>query len=328
MKKVQLYSGGMDSWIIDKLWKPDIKLFFDIGTKNNKQELKRVKNDPTVKIIKLPLAEFEEIDNNYYLPLRNLHFVLHAAHYGDVICLGATGSSTHKDKNDTFATLSENAINYLLSETKRTGIKIVMPYKNVSKTDMLAMYLKQGGDIEKCYKETFSCYNPDKNGHPCMNCTSCFSKFTAFYNNGYKFNNETTHRFAINVLKNKNAKPDSVNLANKILHAKRICIDFDNTITNDSVFPQTGSLRPGCKDFLSELKKQGYQVSLYTSRTGMDFENCKEYCKQLKLPIDEYISGKPLAQAYLDDKAINFNGDWDNAKIMIYKKGEKHVQSN
>lgn len=25
-KKVLLYSGGMDSWLIDKIWKPDVKL--------------------------------------------------------------------------------------------------------------------------------------------------------------------------------------------------------------------------------------------------------------------------------------------------------------
>ena len=29
--KVLLYSGGMDSWLIDKLWKPDVKIFFDTG---------------------------------------------------------------------------------------------------------------------------------------------------------------------------------------------------------------------------------------------------------------------------------------------------------
>ena len=31
MKKVQLYSGGLDSYIISRLWKPDVKLYFDYG---------------------------------------------------------------------------------------------------------------------------------------------------------------------------------------------------------------------------------------------------------------------------------------------------------
>ena len=30
MKKVLLYSGGLDSWLIDKLWNPDFKLYIDI----------------------------------------------------------------------------------------------------------------------------------------------------------------------------------------------------------------------------------------------------------------------------------------------------------
>lgn len=32
MKKVLLYSGGMDSYIIAKLWHPDVKLYIDYGT--------------------------------------------------------------------------------------------------------------------------------------------------------------------------------------------------------------------------------------------------------------------------------------------------------
>ena len=156
MKKVLLYSGGMDSWLIDKLWKPDVKLFFDIGTPNNLKEKAMVLNrhDDNLKIVRLSLSQFEQPDNNFFLPLRNLHFVVYAAHYGDTICLGATGSSTHKDKNETFATLSENAINYLLSEdtTRHTPVKVVMPYKDTTKTDLLAEYIRQGGDIEKCYR--------------------------------------------------------------------------------------------------------------------------------------------------------------------------------
>ena len=36
-KKVLLYSGGMDSWLIDKLWKPDIRLYVDMNTRYSKR---------------------------------------------------------------------------------------------------------------------------------------------------------------------------------------------------------------------------------------------------------------------------------------------------
>lgn len=184
MKKVLLYSGGMDSWLIDKLWKPDVKLHFDIGTKNNIEENKRMPKD--VEIVKLDLARYEDKERNYLLPLRNLFFVEMASYYGDIICLGATGSSTHYDKGEKFARMTEELVNYLYSEAYDKKIKIVMPYANKTKTDMLKEYLQNGGDIQKAWDETFSCYNPDEDGNPCMKCPSCLKRIEAFRNNGYE----------------------------------------------------------------------------------------------------------------------------------------------
>ena len=319
MKKVLLYSGGMDSWLIDRLWKPDVKLFFDIGTENNKKELERVSKRNDVTIVKLPLSQFEQKDNNYFLPLRNLHFVTYAAHYGDVICLGATGSSTHRDKNDVFANLCENTINYLLQEQSDTFVKVVMPYRGKTKTEILAEYLrKNGGGIEQCYEETFSCYNPDDNGQPCMNCTSCFSKFTAFYNNGYQFDKETVDKFVNNVLStNSHGKDEAVALAKKLKYIdKTIYIDFDNTVTEYSQYPITGNIRSGCRQRLYELKQQGYYLILYTSRTGRDFDEAKRLCIQNELPFDEYMQ-KPYGWRFIDDRAIVFEKymQWKDIRI-------------
>ena len=180
--KVLLYSGGMDSWLIDKLWKPDVKLFVDIGTANNKEERKRLPEDVIVK--ELDLSEFEDKDKNFLLPLRNLFFVELASYYGDEICLGATGSSTHFDKNEKFARMSEELINYLYSEAYDKKVKIVLPYRNTSKTELLKMYLENGGDIEEAWKNTFSCYSP-KDGKMCGECSSCRKKIEAFKANGY-----------------------------------------------------------------------------------------------------------------------------------------------
>ena len=182
MTKVLLYSGGMDSWLIDKLWKPDVKLYIDIGTENSKEEIKRLPNDVIVK--KIELAEFEDKEKNFLLPLRNLFFVEMASYYGDEICLGATGSSTHYDKNETFAKLSEDVINYLYSEAYDKKVKIVLPYRTMSKEDMLKEYIEQGGNIETAWNETFSCYSP-VNGNMCGECSSCLKRIEAFKKNGY-----------------------------------------------------------------------------------------------------------------------------------------------
>ena len=319
MKKVLLYSGGMDSWLIDKLWKPDVKLFFNIGTSNSDHELERIRKQKDVEIIDLPLARFEQKENNYFLPLRNLHFVVYAAHFGDTICLGATGSSTHRDKNEVFGTLSENAINYLLQEGNNDyhPVKIVMPYRNKSKTEILGEYLYKGGDINKCYEETFSCYNPRPDGTPCMQCTSCLSKFAAFYNNGYRFGDELTEQFTHNVLSNPHSKDDSYILALTFKYKNKLLfIDFDNTITERSEFPYTGDVRKGCKEKLMQLKEQGYYLVVYTSRKGVDFYNCQDVCRNNELPIDDYIH-KPFASRYMDDRAITFSNDmtWETIQL-------------
>ena len=318
MKKVLLYSGGMDSWLIDKLWKPDVRLFFDIGTPNNKMELDNImKNNIDVEIVQMDLSKFEQPNNNYFLPLRNLHFVVYAAHYGDEICLGATGSSTHKDKNDVFATLSENVVNYLLSEdeSRIENVRIILPYRNTTKTELLSLYLNQGGDIQKAYNETFSCYSPI-NGKPCMQCTSCMSKFTAFYNNGYQFDPETTDRFIKTVNSGKvPCKEDTIQLAKKLDHnVKVICVDFDNTVTSKSKYPVTGIITEQCIKKLNELHDKGYYLILYTSRIAKDFSDAIEICKAHKLPFDKYISGKPNADFYIDDKALFFDS-WENISI-------------
>ena len=187
MKKVLLYSGGMDSWLIDKIWKPDVKLFVDVGTESSKEERKRLPDDVVVK--ELDISEFEDKDKNYLLPLRNLFFVELASYYGDVICLGATGTSTHYDKNETFANMTSELVNYLYSEAYDKKIEIVMPFKGMQKKDILKLYLEQSGDINEAWESTFSCYNPI-DGKMCGECSSCKKRIEAFEANGFVITKE------------------------------------------------------------------------------------------------------------------------------------------
>ena len=88
-KKVLLYSGGMDSWLIDKIWKPDVKLYVDMGTKYSQEEIKRLPADVVVE--KLDLSKWEREDK--IIPLRNMYLIGIATNYGNEICLGATAMS-------------------------------------------------------------------------------------------------------------------------------------------------------------------------------------------------------------------------------------------
>ena len=97
MKKVLLYSGGADSWLIDKLWKPDVKLYVNIHGEYNVAEMKRLPAD--VKVLDFPLLGQFEDPETHFVPLRNLYFLMLATHYGDHICFGATrGDRNRNDK--------------------------------------------------------------------------------------------------------------------------------------------------------------------------------------------------------------------------------------
>lgn len=186
MKKVLLYSGGLDSWLISKLWKPDIKLFIDTNSLGSKSEIKKLDKD--VVIEKLDISRFEIPERNYILPLRNLYFCMLAMNYGNIICLGATASSTNLDKNQTFCNLSSELLTYLSPQVyiEHKNIEIVIPFKNYTKTQLLGMYKESGGDLDLAFNSTCSCYNPKEDGSACYECSSCLKKLKAFRENGYK----------------------------------------------------------------------------------------------------------------------------------------------
>ena len=48
MKKVLLYSGGLDSWLISQIWKPDMRLYVNMHTEYSQQEIDRLPQDVKV----------------------------------------------------------------------------------------------------------------------------------------------------------------------------------------------------------------------------------------------------------------------------------------
>lgn len=188
--KVLLYSGGMDSWLIDKLWHPDIKLYIDIEGAYSKEEIANLPLD--VKIVKFPLGQFEHKETKY-IPLRNLFFLMIASNFGDEICLGATaGDYGAVDKRPEFLERAEKIINYCLGKQSVTDgkrIKIERRFVYMSKYEIMKEYLDMGGTITEAIESTFSCFNP-VNYQECLNCKPCFRKFMLGYYFGYPYSKE------------------------------------------------------------------------------------------------------------------------------------------
>ena len=193
MKKILLYSGGSDSWLINKLWKPDVRVYVDMKTRYSEQEMKKLDKD--VKIIEFPLGKYEREDA--IIPLRNLYLpmvICNEFPEDDLdICLGATAGDRVLDKSFVFADSASALLTYLYSPQhwipNGRRIHINIDYKNFTKTQLLKMFIEQGGDINEAFNYSFSCYNP-VDGKECWHCKPCFRKFVSFALNGMKFEKE------------------------------------------------------------------------------------------------------------------------------------------
>lgn len=187
MKKVLLYSGGMDSWLIKQLWHPDVCLYIDIHGDYSSAERKRLPDD--IIVLDFPLLGTFEMDNKF-VPLRNLYFLMIASNYGDTLCLGATAGDGSNDKSLEFLCDTEIMLNKLWHDKKiHKDIKIEKKYVTMSKAEILTQYLREGHNISEVKNNTFSCYTP-RNGNECMCCYPCFRKFAILYSFGYIYNED------------------------------------------------------------------------------------------------------------------------------------------
>ncbi len=109
-----------------------------------------------------------------------------------------------------------------------------------------------------------------------------------------------------------------------------IAVDFDGTLFD---LGQDGHLHliPGAKEALKDLRMQGHRIVIYTCRTGIAHKHGKlmqevSFIKKIlnshDLEYDEIFMGeKIVADVYVDDRAVPFAGDWNEA----FRKIEKHI---
>jgi capsule biosynthesis phosphatase len=114
-----------------------------------------------------------------------------------------------------------------------------------------------------------------------------------------------------NTIKNKNK-----NLKNKL----RICFDLDNTLlTYPAIAGDYSTVKPIYKNLalLKKLKSDGHEIIIYTARrmkthhgnigkvikdiAGITIDTLERF----NIEYDELIFGKPIADIYIDDRAIN-----------------------
>ncbi len=182
-KKVLLYSGGMDSYILSYLEKPDVCLYIDVDGIYSKKERENLILPPYGKLIidTLNIGKFER--DIGVLPMRNAYFILNAVQYGDDIILGGVEGDRAHDTHKWFTKLMEWLTNYIWKDDRinnrlecRGDIKIHLPSKNKTKIELLKEFIEEGGDPKFLY-ESISCY--DSKILHCGKCKACARKWVA-----------------------------------------------------------------------------------------------------------------------------------------------------
>ena len=190
-KSVLLFSGGMDSVMIDRLLEPDVLLYAPTGSNYETIETQKIKELADKGIINsdkliimddtINLAPFERDD--LIVPNRNAYLVLLASHFGETIYLGSVYGDRSFDKDKTFYGLMENLLNHMWSEqhwTEQRVFSVSSPYKDTTKTELIAEYMEDGGDIQNIL-DSYSCYRGEEQA--CGICKPCVRKAVSLYCN-------------------------------------------------------------------------------------------------------------------------------------------------
>lgn len=125
---------------------------------------------------------------------------------------------------------------------------------------------------------------------------------------------------------------------------KVIAIDFDGVLHRYSKGWNGGVIYDdpvkGSKEALQSLKEKGYTIYIYTGRTNSEFRHEGESDQVIaienwlnihQIPYDKiWLDGKPAASIYLDDRAIRFNGNWDETLLAMNENDPwwKKLQNN
>jgi hypothetical protein len=106
---------------------------------------------------------------------------------------------------------------------------------------------------------------------------------------------------------------------------KSIAIDFDGVINPYTKGWQgPGVFEDPSQECVAAIKKlhTNYTIIIHTAREQTEFDRIREYLLKHDIEHDEMFEAKgsrskPIADVYLDDRAVTFNGNWDAAILKI-----------
>ena len=189
-EKVVLYSGGMDSFILGKMYPGALKLYVNTNSRYSEKEISYLESDVLIHN-GIDLSCFEREDS--VVPCRNMYLALVASNYGNEIMLGATAGDQNEDNSELFANLASTTIGYLLSGAafQPRKIKVSLPIRALTKIELVNWYINRFKGDEFELAESVSCYS--QLYKHCGVCKSCRRKWLALAYHGIDYTVWHTH---------------------------------------------------------------------------------------------------------------------------------------
>lgn len=324
MKKILLFSGGIDSYIAYFYLDEPQTVYFNTDIGYSKKEIEAIKELIPDTIIddslNLHSREIPSSDTAF-IPMRNLYLAMLACKYGDEIIIAGLKDDVVNDKNkEIFEEFSA-----ILSKLNEREIKVTSPFWDMTKADIVKWYLENRGEKDNLLK-TISCYRPDLvqigdyGKYYCGQCKCCFRKWVALWVNGIKlpFHNtalmndyrskaEQNHYIE---QRNKNiikAVEEYIPIASK--SGKRIAIDIDGVLTKETEGYDYTSRTPNHENIakVNKLFYRKYRIILWTSRYLVDEKVTKKWLQDNGVKYHELKLGKLPYDAIIDDKTTSLD---------------------
>jgi len=117
-------------------------------------------------------------------------------------------------------------------------------------------------------------------------------------------------------------------------HIKTIAIDFDGVLFHHEEWnghEHYGAPIAGAKESLEKLRKMGFKIMIWTTKAQHDI--IADALNKHNIPFDyinsnpnqppEINPSKPVADYYVDDRAVHFSGNWQSTLNEILRREKK-----